>query len=819
MKKNISINISGIIFHIEEDGYEKLRKYLDSVNKYFGSFEDSSEILADIEGRIAEIFLTKLNEGKQVITAEDVSYLITTMGSVNDFKAAEEQDAPPAEAGRQEQSRNSGSYSTSSKTIVTKKLFRDQKRKILGGVCAGLGHYFNIDPIWPRLLFALLVFGSYGGLLLVYIIFWIVLPASEELEDEPTVKKMFRDTSEKKVLGGVASGVAAFFGADITLIRLLFVISAIIGGLGFIIYVVLWIALPAAKTLTEKMQMQGEAVTLSNIESSVKKSLNEKEEQEESTLAKIILFPFRAIAALITGLAKIIGPIFNVGVDILRIAIGIIILLVGLLFMLSLIMAGGVVIGLFTVGSVPLWGDLHISGMSMPLAAMRNAFPTWTLLFTFLAAFIPAMFILLIGGSIIAKKVVFSSMVGWTMFVVFFVSVAVLSFSIPQFVYSFKEEGEFKEEKIYSINGKVPLLNINEVGLDDYDVTSLRLKGYDGTEIKLVQHFEAQGSTRRIAAENAQMVSYGVNQTDSVITFDSNIVFNKDAKFRAQRLDMDLFIPYNQPFVVDGNLWRMIDTNILLGRGARNRDLNFETHTWKMTEKGCECISCPIDENEVEAETTENASLPPVDAHLDSKDQFGIEDFNSIDLNGIFKANIKKGDSYSVRMEGNAATKKRYNVYLDGQTLVIDYDDDRKFFWKGNLLDEDDLQITIITPSLTELSVRGAGKVDIRGFNEEQMEIKLTGAVVAEGEFDANNLTIDLIGASSLDLRGEGNFLEASVTGASGLKAYGYQVQRAVIQAHGASTAKVNASESLEIDKGVASSVSHRGNPEIINRN
>src|SRR6187551_2195237 len=92
MKKNISINISGIIFHIEEDGYEHLRKYLDSINKYFASFEDSSEILADIESRVAEIFLSKLNEGKQVITAEDVNSLITTMGSVSDFKAAEEQE-------------------------------------------------------------------------------------------------------------------------------------------------------------------------------------------------------------------------------------------------------------------------------------------------------------------------------------------------------------------------------------------------------------------------------------------------------------------------------------------------------------------------------------------------------------------------------------------------------------------------------------------------------------------------------------------------------------------------------------------------------
>ena len=56
MKKNISINISGIIFHIEEDGYENFGKYLDSINKYFASFEDSSEILADIESGLRRSF-------------------------------------------------------------------------------------------------------------------------------------------------------------------------------------------------------------------------------------------------------------------------------------------------------------------------------------------------------------------------------------------------------------------------------------------------------------------------------------------------------------------------------------------------------------------------------------------------------------------------------------------------------------------------------------------------------------------------------------------------------------------------------------------
>src|SRR3970282_2541004 len=99
MKKNISINISGIIFHIKEDGYKKLKEYLETIHKYFSTYDDSTEITADIENRIAEIFLGKLKEGKQVITIEDVDALMATMGGIKDFKEVEveeEETAPGA---------------------------------------------------------------------------------------------------------------------------------------------------------------------------------------------------------------------------------------------------------------------------------------------------------------------------------------------------------------------------------------------------------------------------------------------------------------------------------------------------------------------------------------------------------------------------------------------------------------------------------------------------------------------------------------------------------------------------------------------------
>jgi phage shock protein PspC (stress-responsive transcriptional regulator) len=796
MKKNISINISGIIFHIEEDGYETLRKYLDSVNKYFAAFDDNSEILSDIESRIAEIFLSKLNDGKQVITFEDVTNLISTMGSVSDFKAAEESEfaaGEPAKESRQEK--------RSSTTSEPKKLLRDQNRKILGGVCAGLGHYFNIDPVWPRILLALLTIGTSGIFLLVYIVLWIVLPAAS-LEEEPSIKKMYRDP-DKKVVGGVASGVAIFFGTDVVIIRILFAVLAISGGIGVILYIVLWIALPEAKTITEKMQMQGEPVTLSNIESTVKKGLNEKE-GEESTLTKIILFPFRAIAAILNGLGKVLGPVFGLMVDILRVFIGLSISLTGFLLIFVLIFAFGIMIGLFNAPDWQTYSDFYISTPNFPIEAFRNSFPAWTLIFAFLTTFIPALFFVLIGNSIIRKKIVFSSTVGWSLFVIFFVSVAVVSFSVPQMIYSFKEEGEYKVEQVFSLNGKTPVLNINETGMDDYKVTDLSLKGYDGKEIKLVEHFESQGPSRKVAAENAQMVEYNVVQTDSVITFDSNITFKKDAKFRAQRLEVDIFVPYNQPFVIDANLWRLIDTDVIDLHDHYGFSLNEDTQTWKMTDRGLECTTCP-------ANTTTMS-----DSKERANDQLDLKDFNALDIQGIFNVKIEKGD-FAVEIDGPESERKRYEVYVSGETLVIDYEDDRRSFWKRNLIDKE-MRITITMPELRDLDVKGGGKLKFRGFTEDEVNIKFTGAVIGEGDLSANTLNIHLTGASFLDLSGSGKFLEADILGASGLRAYGYEVKHCIVEAHGASSAKVNVTETLEIKKGIASTVSHRGNAEVIKR-
>jgi len=792
MKKNISINISGIIFHIEEDGYENLRKYLDSVNRYFASFEDSAEILADIEGRIAEIFLARLNEGKQVITAEDVSALIATMGSVSDFKAAEE-EVPVSEPSPEprQQSQKSQSYSQARPATGPRKLYRDKNRKMLGGVCAGLGNYFNIDPVWPRILFALLMLGTSGVFLLIYIVMWIVLPETEL--EETTVKKMFRDP-DRKVLGGVAAGIAAFFNGDVALIRFLLVVMAFFG-FGIVMYIVLWIVLPEAKTITDKMRMQGEPVTLSNIESSVKKGMNEQGSAEESVLTKIILFPFRAIAAVF----ELLGPVFRTLFEVLRVAIGIMIALIGFCMIVAILMGFSILIGVLSPPDWSLFADGFLSAPNIPLSAIRNSVPGWMVTAAFFTVAIPSLFGILLGSSIIARKVVFNATTGWSLFVLFFLSVGVLSFSLPQFVYGFKEEGEYRTEESFVINNRTPVLRVNETGMDDYRVTSIYLRGHDGPGIRVVKRFESQGPSRKVAAENAQMVEYQVTQSDSVLVFDSNLTFKPDAKFRAQRLDIDVYLPYGQEVVVEAGLWRMVD----------NRDrvffrYDYENHRIKITKDGFECVDCE----------SFNRDQPP----MIIQDQFGFENFTAVDMQGLFDARIEKGDSFAVEVDGPDDERIRYEVYVNGSTLVIDYDEKRKYFWKRGFKDENRMRVRITMPELNELDVMGAGKLVFKGFDEDEINIKITGAVTGTGNVRADRLSVSLLGASSLDLDGSGRFLQADVTGASDLRAYGYEVAHCVVDAHSASSAKVNVSETLEIDKGIASTVSHRGEAEVIRR-
>ncbi|MGD9329492.1 MAG: PspC domain-containing protein, partial [Cyclobacteriaceae bacterium] len=471
MKKNISINISGIIFHIEEDGYDKLKEYLETIHRYFSSYDDSSEIIADIENRIAEIFLSKLKDGIQVITIEDVEALMATMGGIKDFKEVEVEEEPEPEP---QESYAEGEGSGTYQKTETRRLYRDEKRKILGGVLSGIAHYFSIDSLWTRLIFIVLFFGVWffpsvpALMAIAYVVLWIIIPGTYELEDQKKVKKMFRDPDDK-VFGGVSSGIAAYFGIDVIIVRVLFIVLALFGGSGLILYVILWIILPEARTITDKMEMQGEPVTLKNIETNIKKSLK-VEEGEESVWMKILLFPFRLIATFVNFLSKALGPIAIFLIEAIRVIFGVLLVIIAIIMTLALLITGGAALGIFT-------GTYFVDFVDFPLELIRQDLPVLPLIAGFFAWLIPQIFLVILGVSVITKKLILNAKIGWSMFAVWLISLVVLVLTIPPIVGRYSRDGVHTEVKRYDLSGKTAVLKLNQIGLEDYDVTTLKLRG------------------------------------------------------------------------------------------------------------------------------------------------------------------------------------------------------------------------------------------------------------------------------------------------------------------------------------------------------
>ena len=252
MKKTFTINISGTVFYIEEDAYEKLQEYLRSLKNFFETQTGGQEILQDIESRIAELLQEKKTEGQDAVTSEWVGEIMQRMGNPEDFADGEQtENTEPITETKGEKNR--------------RRLYRDGESRVLGGVCSGMSAYFNIDPVILRILFVALIFLGVGVSAIVYLILWIVVPKArttaqrlemrgedatilniqKTVQDEAVeVKKSFSkiNSSESvqrgKVLAGkagratvqIAKGlgrlVAVFFGS-------LFILAGFIGFVAF----------------------------------------------------------------------------------------------------------------------------------------------------------------------------------------------------------------------------------------------------------------------------------------------------------------------------------------------------------------------------------------------------------------------------------------------------------------------------------------------------------------------------------------------------------------------------------------------------------
>ena len=222
MKKTLTVNLVGTVYHIDEDAYILLDNYLNNLRYHFRKEEGADEIVRDMEARIAELFDEALRGGLQVITIKEVEEVIARMGKPEELNDGEEENASA-----------SGEKAYDSElTGTSRRLFRNPDDRVLGGVVSGLAAYFGWDVTWTRIVFILAGFLIHG-LILAYLLAWIIIPlaqtATEKLQmrGEPinvenigrTVTDGFEKVNDyvhsekpRSALQKLGNGVVAVFG-------------------------------------------------------------------------------------------------------------------------------------------------------------------------------------------------------------------------------------------------------------------------------------------------------------------------------------------------------------------------------------------------------------------------------------------------------------------------------------------------------------------------------------------------------------------------------------------------------------------------------
>lgn len=213
MKKTLNINLAGYPFIIDEDAYNLLKDYLDTIRYAFETSEDTGELATDIEGRIAEILIEKENGMTRIVTLEEISKVIERIGKPSEFIEVNETIVSDAykKANNdyeeiKEEILSPPPYEPkwiSKNPFARKKLFRDPQGAMIGGVCAGFAQYIHIDVTIIRLLTILLFFLSASTVAIVYIILWIVVPeARTPLQrmqmqgEDPTVENIGKTVTD-----------------------------------------------------------------------------------------------------------------------------------------------------------------------------------------------------------------------------------------------------------------------------------------------------------------------------------------------------------------------------------------------------------------------------------------------------------------------------------------------------------------------------------------------------------------------------------------------------------------------------------------------
>lgn len=516
MNKTIIININSIVFHIEEDAYETLRSYMIDIKKHFGNTAESKEILEDIENRIAEMFNERIQTGrKEVLNLSDVQEVIAQMGQVSDFEISEEHNNSQYQQAQQEHASD----------LFGKKLMRDPDDKLLGGVCSGLAHYFNMEPRWARVLFMLFV---------------------------------------------------------------------LIGGSGFLVYIILWIVMPQAETRADKMAMRGEEPNLQNF----KKSFEEEVKSFSSS--------FSGAGEQLGRSAQSAGSFATVFLK----------LIAKMLAWFILIMTALSLLGLFIFYAFNLMNLFGLENPMIfpPLENLSTDDAIIAITFGFLATGIPLFAFALLLIRLLFKTEKLNSYLSLSLFATWLVAVVGIIYFSVSTAQDFREKSTISIQRsinpkdVYSFNEKdVRILDATEqdslksrfnMPLDGTDLRKqlisnigISFESVDSLSKPYIQYnYTAKGRTYDLASERAKNIVYEAVQDNDGILFPSHFLLRERALDRDQYVGVVIYLPVGSRVLLNQELERKLRGLSFYECRINYQDADYQQVTeWKMTKTGLVC--------------------------------------------------------------------------------------------------------------------------------------------------------------------------------------------------------------------------------------
>jgi phage shock protein PspC (stress-responsive transcriptional regulator) len=889
MKKNISINLQGIIFHIEDDGYEVLSRYLHEVKAHFASYQGHEEIVADIEGRIAELFSARLSVNKQVITLTDVEEMTAKMGRVSDFNTSpdDDDDEPVyAESATAGQSAGFGRGYTGGATPPPagsqgtadgqpRRLYRDLAHRKVAGVCAGLAQYFLVNPLVVRLIFLALVllpnvFGAYdhipgtgvfrhrfdfGGIaLIVYIVLWIALP---KRDDAPapidtldfggslTGRKLFRDVDTGKI-GGVSAGLAAYFRTDVVLVRVLFLLSLFLGGSGFVIYLILWVVVPEARTVSEKMQMRGDAVTLSGIDNSLRTSAFESDATTP--------VGSRSVGTFLEGAARSAKPAASFLGTVIRWVVGLWLIFWGGSWLVAVMAMLGAALSIIPFSAVE-----HTSNGFMfdnEFGAVVRNLPPWGAVAGALLTGIPAIGLILLGLRLIMRRWLLGRNTGLVLLGLWLLGVAGSAAAGLQVAREFQAKGTYNTTmRLGAMSGRGIVLASRNVE-DHTEWVNLDVAPADSGKAPYIeQEFRANGRTEEAARLTAQQTMvYNIEQRDSTITFDEGFRLKDNAPYRNQRLSLTLYLPLDKVYRLTPDFIRHLRSEDFTSGDVPDTDGD-RSYRARFTREGkFQCLDCPPADREDADDDNDNDSDEVVDidangtkmkvrvntdgdepsVHISTSSpnfntdpsHYGTgrktlnsgEEFSEIEAAGLFRVVVRQGDGYKAEAAARPGALDEVRLEVRGDRLLIrNRRNNGVFSVFGD--NRSPILVTVTLPRLKSLELSAACQADVSGFRDEDLRVNASSAASARLAVDVPRLDIDLSSAAHAELSGSANELSVDGSSASSLDALGLRATKASIDLSSGSEANVRATDVLKVDLSSGSQVKYAGSPNRIEKN